>query len=126
MTQDTVAEITQLENARGAALMAADWPALAALIADDVVHIHANGHSEDKVQYLSSVQTKLEFIKVKRVSLYVRCAGNVAVATGVLDQTVRIKEPGTVVDMHVATTQTWIRQSDGHWAQSSFQATNIA
>ena len=124
MASDVAAEIKRCEEARGKALVSADWKALDALVADDVVHIHANGHIENKVQYLESVKTKLEFLKVERVSLNVRSYGEIAIATGVLHQTIRVKGPGTVVEIQAATTQTWIRRN-GSWLQNSFHASRI-
>jgi hypothetical protein len=87
MASDAAEEIKQCEEARGKALVSADWKALDALVAGDVVHIHANGHIENKAQYLESVKTKLKFLKVERVSLNVRSYDEIAIATGVLHQT---------------------------------------
>jgi ketosteroid isomerase-like protein len=125
MTDDAITEIKRQEAARGRALVSADWPALAALVADDVVHIHATGQIDDKAQYMEGLRTKFEFIKVERDSLHVRCYGDFAIATGILTQTIRLKGPGTVLEMRAATTQTWI-QKGNRWVQNSFQATRIA
>lgn len=124
MTSKAIAEITQLEEERGRALVNADWAALAALLADDLVHIHTMGLIDDKASYLEGVRTKLDYVEVKRVSLDIRLYGEIAIATGVLDQKLRIKPSGAIVDIHAATTQTWIRQND-RWLQNTFQATRI-
>jgi ketosteroid isomerase-like protein len=124
MTTDPTAEITRLEHERGVALVNADWPALDALMADDLVHIHTTGLIDDKAQYLEGARTKLDYLKVERVSLQVRSCGEIAIATGVLNQTLRIKGPETVVEIRAATTQVWIRRN-GRWLQNSFQATRI-
>jgi ketosteroid isomerase-like protein len=106
------------------ALTSADSKALADLLGDDLVHIHANGHIEDKQQYLESISTKLQFIKVERASLNIRVYGDVAVATGILNQTVRVKASGATIDMRAVTTQNWICRED-RWVQISFQATRL-
>jgi ketosteroid isomerase-like protein len=125
MTDDRIAQIKHAENERASALVNADWAALAGLLSEDLVHIHATGLIDDKPKYLEGARTKLVFLKVERVSLDVRFHGELAIATGVLNQTLRIKGPETVVDILSATTQVWIPR-DGRWVQSTFQATRIS
>ena len=118
-----IAEIRELEQQRGRALVEADLKTMAELVADDVVHIHASGLVEDKAAYLLGVETKLDFQRVERPApLTVRVYGDVAVATGPLDQTVAIKGPGTVIEMSTITTQVWVKKGSS-WVQNSFQAT---
>jgi len=117
------AEILRLEQERCRALVAADLDALARLVSDDVVHVHANGKADDKAAYLSMVETQIRFIDVTRHSVDVRVYGEVAVAIGRLDQTIEMRDSGQRVDMKVTTTQVW-RQRHGAWQQVSFQATN--
>ncbi len=124
MSEKIVLEINRLEKERGRALVAADWPALAALLADDLVHVHTSGATDDKPAYLDAVSTKLQFLKVERIAYRVRCFGDIAVATGTLAQSVRVKGPGTVLDLRMATTQVWALR-DGRWLQNTFQATRI-
>jgi ketosteroid isomerase-like protein len=122
MSEQIVNEIKRLENERGGALVSKDWPALAALIGEDLVHVHANGLVDDRAGYLEGARTKLDYLKFERISLNVRCYGDIAVATGILFQSLRVKGPETVVDMKSATTQTWVRRGD-RWLQNTFQAT---
>ena len=124
MTRDIVEEITRRESERMRALVKADWEALAELLAEDLVHIHATGLIDNKRDYLVGARTKLDYLKVERKSLKVRSLGEVAIGTGVLDQTLRIKGPDTLVELQTATTQVWVRQ-EGRWRQASFQATRI-
>jgi ketosteroid isomerase-like protein len=124
MNSEITSQIRRLEDDRMKALMGADSGALAELLGDDLVHIHANGHLENKQQYLDSVSTKLEFIRVERPSLEVRAYGDVAIATGVLDQTVRVKASGATINMRAMTTQSWVRRND-KWLQVGFQATRL-
>lgn len=124
MTTEIADEILQLEAQRCDALVAADLKSLASLVADDLVHIHANGTVEDKVSYLNILTTH-EFIEVRRPALRVRHYGDVAVVTGLLHQKLRVKASGALLDMRAATTQMWVRDPGG-WRQSSFQATNVA
>jgi hypothetical protein len=63
MSEQIVNEIRRLENERGRALVRKDWHALAALIGEDLVHVHADGLVEDKAGYLESARAKLDFLK---------------------------------------------------------------
>ena len=123
-------EITQCEQQRCDALVKGDIAALEKLLTQDLVHIHANGQSEDRSAYLNTVAQHLEFLTVQRVDLKIRASNaalNVAVATGELKQTIRVRANGQQVDMRIVTTQVWQRdEANGQWKQSSFHATNIA
>lgn len=123
-------EIAQCEQQRCDALVKGDIAALEKLLTQDLVHIHANGQGEDLPSYLNTVAQNLEFLTVQRVNLKVRASNtalNVAVATGELKQTIRVRANGQQVDMRIVTTQVWQRdEANGQWKQSSFHATNIA
>lgn len=120
----TIAEIRRLEDRRCRALNEHDHATLADLIGDDLVHIHTTGMVEDKAAYLAGVRDRLEFRDVERQDLTVRAYGDVAVATGRLHQTVRVRATQRELNMKIITTQIWVRR-DGNWRQSSFQATNL-
>lgn len=117
-------EITALENQRMQCLMKKDWTALAAMIADDYVHIHATGLIDDKASYLEGAKTKLEFQRVERKSLNISVEGDVVITTGVVDQTLKIIGPDTVVDLGMAATQVWVKR-DGRWLIRNFQNTRL-
>jgi ketosteroid isomerase-like protein len=125
MMTDVETTIRQYEDERSRALVEADYAALADLVSDDLVHIHATGAVEGKKAYIEGLEAKLEFLSVVRPGLDVRVYGNIAVATGPLDQSVRVKGPGVTVDMKAIVTQVW-RLDGGRWRICSFQATNIA
>jgi hypothetical protein len=125
MSEEIIEQINRLEEERGRGLLSKDWPALAALMDEDLVHVHATGLIENKAAYLESARTKLDQLKFERLSYRVRCFDDVAIATGVLFQSLRIKGAETVVDAKAATTQTWIRRG-GRWLQSTFHATRMA
>ena len=124
MTQEDIATIVRLERERGEALTGGDSAALSALLPEDLVHIHANGRIETKAQYLESAAKQLEFLKVERPAYDVRLSGDFALAVGTLQQTVRVKASGAVVEMRATTLQTWARRN-GRWLQLSFQATRL-
>lgn len=124
MTDPISMHIRAVEDERARALIAADYGALAAILADDLVHIHANGTIETKGEYLASIEAKLDFLEVGRQSFDVRCFGDIAVSTGILDQKVRVKGPGVEVAMQAATTQVW-RRVGKRWLLTNFQASRI-
>ena len=119
---DSQAEIIARDQERMQRLKAADYAAVAEFLTDDLVHIHANGLTENKAEYLANAQAKLEFLEMERSDYHVRNYGDIAVATGLLKQTIRVKGPGIVVSVEIATTQVW-RKDAGQWRLSSFQAT---
>jgi uncharacterized protein (TIGR02246 family) len=118
------AEIRSVENARIAALLAGDSETLANLLADDLVHVHANGLQDSKETYLATITAKLDFLKLERSDLTIRLAGDVAIVTGPFDQTMRLRDSGAVVEMHGILTQVWVKQ-DGKWLQNTFHAGRI-
>ncbi len=121
---DVAAEIKSLEDQRVQALLANDLEKLSALVAEDVVHIHTTGKVENKAEYLNGVKTRLEFLKIDRPDLKVRVVGDVAVATGALNQEVRVRASGAILDIKAVATQVWVKQAGG-WVQTSFQATRV-
>jgi ketosteroid isomerase-like protein len=117
-------EIVRLEQARCRALVEADIDSLKTLVSDDVVHVHANGKADNKTAYLLMVEKQIRFLEASRQSLDVRVYGELAIATGRLDQVIEMKQTAQRIDMHVMTTQVWA-QREGAWQQVSFQATNL-
>jgi hypothetical protein len=122
--KDIAATIEELEKERCRALTAGDYQSLGQLLSDDLVHMHATGLIDDKASYLKSIATALKFMKIERSSSKVRVYTDVAVMTGILEQTIRVLATDNVVEMRTAATQIWARLTTG-WKQVSFQATVI-
>jgi ketosteroid isomerase-like protein len=123
MSDATKAEIIRLEEERCRALMARDLKAVAGLVDDDLVHIHASGRIDTRDEYLRGVEGRFLFRDVARQDMIVRVYGDIAVATGGLTQTVEIVGTPEKRQMKAVVTQVW-RRRDGAWRQVSFQATN--
>jgi ketosteroid isomerase-like protein len=117
-------EIARLEALRCRALVDADLDTLGGLVADEVVHVHANGKVDDKAAYLEMVRAHIRFLTSAREHLDVRVYGDVAVATGQLRQSIEMTATGKRLEMHIVTTQVWRRHA-GTWKQVSFHATNL-
>jgi ketosteroid isomerase-like protein len=124
MSNDVVSEIERLERERCRAVMARDLNSLAALVDDDLVHIHASGRIDTKAEYLAGVEKRFVFRNVARQDLVVRVYGDIAVATGGLKQDVEIVGTAEKRHMQAVVTQIW-RRREGAWRQTSFQATNM-
>ena len=116
--------LRQLEGRRIQALLSKDWETLASLLADDLVHIHANGAIEDKPAYLATMAQKFEILHVDRPTLTVRVFGDSATITGPLNQQVRIMPTGDIIDLRAIATQVWTKGPAG-WTQRGFQATRV-
>jgi len=116
-------EILRLERERCRALVARDLQALAGLMDDRLVHVHATGKVDDKAQYLEMVAQHIDFLSVERADMNVRVHGDTAIASGRLEQAIVLRESGEQRLMKAYATQVWIR-SEGAWRQCAFQATN--
>jgi len=117
--------IRQLERRRIDALVSKDWETLSSLLADDLVHIHANGTVENKSSYLKTMATQFEVQSVDRPLLEVRVCVDSAIVTGPLNQSLRLIQSGEMVDMRAVATQIWVKRPDG-WFQCGFQATRVS
>lgn len=124
VTDEVDAEIRQLEDRRIQALVGKDWATLETLLADDLVHVHANGMVEGKASYLETMATTFEILKVNRPALDIRVMGSTAIVTGPLNQELRIVKTGALVELKAIATQIWLKSAAG-WAQSVFQATRV-
>lgn len=126
MNDQAIADtIIELESARCRALVDADIGALAELVDDQLVHIHATGQVDDKPAYLRLVETAIRFLRVERQpDFHVQVHNDIAVATGRLVQSIEFRATAERREMDVITTQVWLRRGST-WRQISFQATNL-
>lgn len=118
--------IEQAERARCDALVRGDIAALDQLLHDDLIHIHANGATEDKAGFLATAANRFQFLKMERRSFDVLelHSQDIAMSVGVLHQDIRIIQRDEIRSMQIVTTQIWARR-DGMWKQRAFQATSI-
>jgi ketosteroid isomerase-like protein len=119
MTETTDRQaIIDLEKRRIAALTSCDVQALGALMADDLVHVHGNGHMDDKAAYLEGIRTKYIFHRIERGEMNIRVYGDTAVVVAPLDQTVEVRGNDKRNEIKAVSTQTWVRAGDS-WKQST-------
>jgi len=119
MTEDNVRlEIARSEEERCKALTLGDLSSLQLLLADDLVHIHGNGHWDGKMAYLEGVANKFRWHRIDRGELKMRIYGDVVVVTGTLSQGISVRGVDKINEIDCFVTQTWIRAEDG-WKQST-------
>jgi ketosteroid isomerase-like protein len=121
-TRDATAELLALEEQRCDAINRQDWDALAALLTDDLVHVHANGLTQDKAVYLQHVSSRPR--RTERRDLVVRLHGDTAVMTGKLTNLMDGETASTDTPT-LAAMQVWVRSGDT-WKQAAFQASRIS
>lgn len=126
MTQQSIeAQILAAEQRRGAALLANDLAALAAMVPDSLIHVHSSGRVEDKQAWLDGLRDRLAFITFDRRDLHVHMLGEVAMATGYLEQMIRFRTTGEERLLKLRTVQIWLPEN-GRWLQHFFQATSVS
>ena len=105
-------KLEALERQRCAALMAGDAEALAAMLDDDLVHVHLTGRTDGRDGYLAGFRDKYRFRDVARGPLTIRLFGDAAVMTGPLTQSLDVLETGETMAVRAFTTQVWHRSGD--------------
>jgi hypothetical protein len=110
-------EVLALEAERCRAISDGDWPALEALLADDLTHTHLTGITQDKATYLAHVRGNPR--RTSRGDLTVRIYGDVAVVVGpqvnVVDQ--GVEQPSVGLQVWVRRPPTWELVASGSSGQ---------
>lgn len=115
----TEQEILAAEEARCAAVAAADAEAMRDLLHEDYTHVTGGGSTMDREQYIQWVgETPRTHV---RHDLVVRCLGDTAVIHGPLDNHMATRDGGTRL-IEAFVTQVVHRQ-DGRWQFVAFQIT---
>lgn len=139
---DAREEITDLERKRNDALVAQDWGAYDALLADEFFHAHVMGGILDKAPHLEHLRTgKSRVTSVVLEDLDVRLYGDVAVATAIshvdithvdLEDVAKLtgvplnelEKKGHQVTRHQRYLHVWVRKPEG-WKLVARQATYL-
>jgi ketosteroid isomerase-like protein len=118
----TVAELLALEEQRCRLINQQDYDGLAAMLSDDLIHVHANGRRQDKAVYLADVSSRPR--QTERKDLQVVVHGDAAVMTGLLINTPLGQTPDPAAQPLTAM-QVWVRDG-ATWKQAAFQATRMS
>jgi hypothetical protein len=114
-------EILEADERRYQALYEADTLALRALLHDDYLHTHANGKTEDKAGFLSSIRVaRYHFVHAERSAQTVRIAMNVAVLNGITKTIIKVGEEQRA--MNNAFVSVWVKDGNA-WSLLHWQAT---
>jgi hypothetical protein len=119
---EAITAILLCEAERRRAILQGDWESLRALLADDLIHVHARGgRVDDKQSYLAQIRHQ-KVISMERDVMRIRFYGTAAVSVGRLTN---VLEDGTgaITRLHAVCTQVW-DCSCGAWRLCSFQATH--
>lgn len=123
-TDDCLATLLNRERERREALMTDDMERFAALLADDLVHVHTTGIVHDKAKLIQHAGQFLRFYSVERGPLtVVLVAPEAAVMTGEMTNIVGRRGTEESVSVRSFVTQLWVRQDA--WRLLRFQATRL-
>jgi ketosteroid isomerase-like protein len=116
---DAIVAVLAADQARAAALVAADTNALNRLLADDLRYIHANGTVETKAIHVGGFAKGLRYESFKTSNLVGHViTADVVVVTGTIDQ--RKGAAGKMTDYHLLFQAVW-RKKAGAWQLVSLE-----
>jgi ketosteroid isomerase-like protein len=118
------AEVLAAEARRAAALVAGDIEALASILDEELVYIHATGLRHDRAQLLHHLRTGPRFLQVALQPDGVRVHSEVALVSGLLDLRLE-RAGGEIVTARSLVSQAWLLR-EGAWRLASFQSTRPA
>ncbi len=122
--RDDRADVAAAEQALYRAMMAQDFAALDAILADDAVYIHSTAVAESKQGYLDGVRDGLyEYGSIDSDDVSVRYCGDAAIQTGTVRMTVSARgQPMTPITLLF--TLVWKREQQ-RWRLWQRQATRV-
>ena len=124
MSNGAEAELVGLERARCAGIGARDLGLLGSLLADDYLHVHTGGNTEDRERWLEALTGAAERSSV-REDLEVRLlSADVALMSGTIVTTGRSTPGEPRVRVRGFATQTWVRHED-RWLLAHFHVTAL-
>lgn len=118
-------QVLAADEARYQALYGQDAAALAAMLLEDYVHVHANGKVDDKEAFLASIRAaRYRFVHAERSEQCVRVAGAMVVLNGKTKTTLDVGGERKV--MNNAFVTVWKETRDGlkllHWQATKLEA----
>lgn len=125
ITDSQQAKVLAADEARYQALYAQDTATLQQMLAADYVHTHANGKTDDKATFLSSVSAgRYRFVEAVRTDQRVRAVGPAIVLSGTTRTTLDVG--GETKVMRNAFVTVWV-ESDAalqllHWQATALPA----
>lgn len=117
------AVVQALELRRFELLAAADYDAVAALLADDLVYTHSNGRVDTKDAYLAPLRAgTTRYVELVPSGLTVRVHGPTAIITGRVQMLATVSGEERRNDLRF--TDVWLLR-DGRWQLAAWHATRV-
>ncbi|HTI84081.1 MAG TPA: nuclear transport factor 2 family protein [Acetobacteraceae bacterium] len=117
-------DLVAAEQALYCAMIAQDFAALHALLADDLVYIHSTAVAEDKRGYLEGVRNGLyDYGAIESRDVTIRICGDVAIQTGIVAMSVAARGEAKA-ETTLLFTLVWLREQQG-WRLWQRQATRV-
>lgn len=123
--EDLRARVLAADEARYQALYAQDRAALERLLAQDYLHTHANGKTEDRAAFLATILAgRFRFVDAVRTEQQVRLAGGAVVLSGKTTTTLDVG--GATKVMRNAFVTVWVESETAlqllHWQATALPA----
>ncbi len=113
-----------LEEARYAAMVRVDLPALRATLSDDLIFTHASGRLDDKASFLEKLSSgTLVYEAITTDDLRVQAYDACVVITG--RSLLEIKVRGEARELNLRFTSVWVEDEDG-WKIVAYQSTHTS
>ena len=112
------------ERARADAVVAGDLDRLGAMLADDLLYVHATGVRHDKAQWLAVLSSGPRFLAVDLVAPRVSLMGDGALVVGELHLRLRRNPDSEPVQARSWVSQCWVC-GDGGWRLRLLQSTRM-
>jgi uncharacterized protein (TIGR02246 family) len=120
---ETEQAVLAAHEKRRAATIAADLPALGALMTDDLTYTHSNANVETKAEFLDALKTgKYQYKSVTDEEHRVRLHGDAAIVSGTCH--VLVVASGKDIDIRLRFTELWVKE-DGAWRMALWQSTRV-
>lgn len=125
MTATAVPDLIRaLEKQRYAAMIAADIPALDALLSESLLYTHSNASVDDKASYLAKVESRyFDYLEIDHPEEHLIVSGSTALVFGRMSARI-LMEGKTERRLNNRTLTVWI-EDGGHWKMAAFQPTPI-
>lgn len=121
MRQLMIDELKEMEARRIRGLLSMDFELLTTMLPEDLSHVHSNGHLQNREELYDRMINLIEFISIEREDLTYRFYGTVAVVTGLMKMTSRMRQTDVTSNALATVTQTWVKEPQG-WMQVAFQS----
>jgi Domain of unknown function (DUF4440) len=115
--------VLKADNARFAAMLAADTAALEKLLADELSYTHSNAQVQDKAAFISDIKTgKIKYLTIDPTDQKARVFGSTAIVTG--GASVHVVQNGNDLTFKIRYTNTHLNRG-GAWQMVAWQATRL-